>query len=252
MLSPMRPILFFVVFALALGSCSKREPSESEPPPIDETTDLTPVTPPTPLPERSSDPAIAALDDYIRTAAPDRTRPGWRTRLHAPPKVAFTPGKVYVWKIVTNLGSMDVQLLPEVAPQHVTNFIYLTRMGFFDGLTFHRVVRGFMAQGGDPLGTGMGMPGYGLAPEVDRSVRHDRRGVVSTAHSNQRNSDGSQFFVMFGPKPELDISYAIFGRVFQGSATLDKIEALGVDPAGDPPGTPRGKIVIEHATIDVR
>lgn len=200
--------------------------------------------------ERASDPAIAALDEFIGGRSIDRTGKSWRTRLPKPPQVEFAKDKTYLWKLVTNHGEIRIRMLTDVAPMHVSSTFYLTRLGFYDSLRFHRVIKGFMAQGGDPLGTGAGGPGYQYAGEFDRDVRHDAPGMLSMANAGPR-TDGSQFFLTFAPTPSLDGRHTIFGRVEGDDSfeTLKRIEALGKDRDPAPPQKP---IVIERATILVR
>jgi peptidyl-prolyl cis-trans isomerase B (cyclophilin B) len=193
--------------------------------------------------------AVEQAEAFIAKKAIDRSSSVWKTHLPMPPKFTFDKGKDYHWILDTNLGKLDILLWPKIAPMHVSNAIYLTTLGFYDGLTFHRVIKGFMAQGGDPLGNGMGSPGYGFAGEIDRSVHHDRPGLVSMAHSNLPRSDGSQFFLTFAPRPSLDGVYTIFGEVKEGMDVLGAMEALGADRD---PATPRRPIVIQHATIEVK
>ena len=119
------------------------------------------------------DPAVKQIRDFIQKKAIDKTKAQWRTALPKFPEVTFTKGKSYLLDMKTNKGDIRIKLLPEAAPNHAANFIYLAELGFFDGLTFHRVITGFMAQGGCPLGSGTGSPGYrfdgefasGLNPE---------------------------------------------------------------------------------------
>jgi len=143
-----------------------------------------------------------------------------------------------------------VKLWHEVAPLHVSNLVYLTRLGFYDGLTFHRVIQGFMAQGGCPVGNGSGMPGYGLPLEVSKSAKHDRAGLLSTANTGSKNTDGSQFFLTFRPAPELDMGYTVYGEVVSGMEVVRLLEAAGGPPNSR--GTPRQKLLIERARVDVR
>ena len=128
---------------------------------------------------------------------------------------------------------MKGELYPETAPQSVYNFIHLANNGFYDGLIFHRVIRGFMIQGGDPTGTGMGGPGYCIKGEffmngVDNKLKH-KRGVLSMARSSNPNSAGSQFFLMHQDSPHLDKQYAAFGKVTEGLEVIDAIAAVKVD-----------------------
>ena len=120
-----------------------------------------------------------------------------------------------------------MKLFPEIAPMHATSTLYLTQLGFYDGLIFHRVINKFMAQGGDPLGNGSGNPGYKYAGEFDDSLSHNKPGMLSMANSGP-NTDGSQFFITFTPTPWLDGKHTIFGEVVEGlDTTLVAIEALG-------------------------
>lgn len=125
---------------------------------------------------------------------------------------------------------MKAELYPETAPISVSNFINLVQKGFYDGVIFHRVIPGFMIQGGDPTGTGMGGPGYCIRGEFDmngyaNSMKHDR-GVLSMARAASFDSAGSQFFIMVEAAPHLDGQYAAFGKVIEGMETADEIVAV--------------------------
>ena len=110
--------------------------------------------------------AIAQIDKFIASKGINKSAPGWRTKLPKPPKANFGAGNTeYFWNVETNKGLIKVRLWPDIAPMHVSSTIYLTRLGFYDTLPFHRVITGFMAQGGCPLGTGTGGPGYKYAGE---------------------------------------------------------------------------------------
>ena len=129
-----------------------------------------------------------------------------------------------------NGGTMTLELYPEIAPITVANFVKLANEGFYNGLIFHRVIAGFMIQGGDPTGTGMGGPGYQIKGEfaqngVPNSLKHTR-GVISMARSMQPNSAGSQFFIMHQNAPHLDGSYAAFGKLTDGFDVLDRIAGV--------------------------
>lgn len=126
-----------------------------------------------------------------------------------------------------NGGLIKVELYPEIAPETVKNFVSLVLKGYYDGLIFHRVIPGFMIQGGCPDGTGMGGPGYSIKGEFTQNgftnnLKHDR-GVISMARSSMPNSAGSQFFIMVKNSPHLDGQYASFGRVTEGLDEVDKI-----------------------------
>ena len=132
-----------------------------------------------------------------------------------------------------NGGVIKGELYPEIAPQSVYNFIDLANKGFYDGLIFHRVIDGFMIQGGDPTGTGMGGPGYSIKGEFymngfDNNLKH-KRGVLSMARSMNPNSAGSQFFIMHEDAPHLDQQYAAFGKVTEGMEVVDQIANTKVD-----------------------
>ena len=131
---------------------------------------------------------------------------------------------------MTNGDVMKAELYPEIAPNTVNNFISLVQKGFYDGLIFHRVISGFMIQGGDPQGTGMGGPGYSIKGEFAMNgVRNDlkhTRGVLSMARAMSPNSAGSQFFIMHANAPHLDGQYAAFGKVVEGLDVVDKIASV--------------------------
>jgi peptidyl-prolyl cis-trans isomerase B (cyclophilin B) len=127
-------------------------------------------------------------------------------------------------------GVMNVELFPDIAPNTVDNFISLVQKGFYNGVVFHRVIKGFMLQGGDPDGTGMGGPGYGIKGEFRiNGVKNDlvhERGVISMARSSHPDSAGSQFFLMHRNSPHLDGQYAGFGKMVDGFEELDRIADL--------------------------
>lgn len=133
-----------------------------------------------------------------------------------------------VTMVLENKGEVTMELYPEIAPNTVNNFLSLAGSGFYDGLIFHRVIKGFMIQGGDPDGTGMGGPGYSIPGEfsangVTNDLKHDK-GVLSMARSAHPDSAGSQFFIMSGSSPHLDGNYAAFGKVIKGIELVDQIE----------------------------
>lgn len=128
-----------------------------------------------------------------------------------------------------NGNEMKIELYPEIAPNTVKNFVSLVQKGFYNGIIFHRVIPGFMIQGGDPQGSGMGGPGYSIKGEFSsngftNNLKHDR-GVISMARSASPNSAGSQFFIMVEKAPHLDGQYACFGKVIEGMETADAIVA---------------------------
>ncbi|MCR5675630.1 MAG: peptidylprolyl isomerase [Lachnospiraceae bacterium] len=146
--------------------------------------------------------------------------------------------------------SFRAELYPDIAPKTVENFVDLVRKGFYDGLIFHRVIRGFMIQGGDPDGNGTGGPGYTIPGEFamngfENSLKHTK-GVLSMARSADPDSAGSQFFVMHEDAPHLDGSYAAFGKVIEGQETVDEIATTKTD-WNDRPLTPQ---IMKSVTVE--
>lgn len=145
---------------------------------------------------------------------------------------------------------IKAELYPEIAPNTVNNFISLINQGFYDGLIFHRVIKGFMIQGGDPEGTGMGGPGYGIKGEfASNGFKNDlahEAGVLSMARSMMPNSAGSQFFIMHKDSPHLDGDYAAFGKVTEGMDVVDKIAESKTDRSD----RPVDEVKIKKVTVD--
>ena len=151
---------------------------------------------------------------------------------------------------MTDGSVMKAELYPEVAPNTVNNFISLVKKGFYDGLVFHRVIRGFMIQGGDPQGTGMGGPGYSIKGEFtyngfSNDLKHTP-GVLSMARAMDPNSAGSKFFIMHETSPHLDGQYAAFGKVTDGLDVVNKIAEIPTDYS-DRPLEPQ---MIQSMTVD--
>ena len=147
---------------------------------------------------------------------------------------------------------VTIELYPSIAPNTVNNFIALVEDGFYDGLIFHRVIPGFMVQGGDPEGTGMGGPGYGIKGEFSNNgfanrLKHDR-GVLSMARSQDPDSAGSQFFIMTAQAEHLDDDYAAFGKVSEGMDVIDEI----VEVERDGSDKPKEDQVIKKMTVDLQ
>ena len=151
---------------------------------------------------------------------------------------------------MTNGDVMKAELYPEIAPNTVNNFISLVQKGFYDGLIFHRVIAGFMIQGGDPEGTGMGGPGYSIKGEfASNGFKNDlkhTRGVLSMARSMRPDSAGSQFFIMHQNAPHLDGDYAAFGKLIEGEDVLDKIAGVDTDYSD----RPRKPQVMKTVTVE--
>ena len=148
-----------------------------------------------------------------------------------PPPMAIDPARQYFATFtMAKGGQFVVQLYPDKAPVAVNSFVFLAKQGFFDGVTFHRVLEGFMAQGGDPTGTGTGGPGYQFANE-DSDLTFDKGGVVAMANAG-RDTNGSQFFITFAPQPQLNGGYTIFGQVISGMDVVNGITRR--DPSQNP------------------
>lgn len=148
----------------------------------------------------------------------------------APPSGALDTTKSYTARFKTAKGEIVCELHADRVPLTVENFVNLARSGFYDGTTFHRVIPGFMAQGGDPTGTGRGGPGYQFGDEFDPTLRHDGPGVLSMANAGP-GTNGSQFFITYGATPHLDDKHSVFGRVVEGLDVLRSIRER--DPARD-------------------
>ena len=186
------------------------------------------------------------VDDLIAAANVTKDDAGkWRTKLPRPTPIAFTPGETWRARCVTSKGEVVIRLMPETAPMHVTSFAYLARLGFYDGLVFHRVIQRFMAQGGCPLGSGTGGPGYQFDGEFDPKVKHDRPGLLSMANAGP-GTDGSQFFLTFVPTPHLDGHHTIFGAAEGGEDVLAALEKCGSSS-----GRTSERLVLEKVTIEV-
>jgi len=170
---------------------------------------------------------ISIANPAIVNPAIDKTDSAWKTKLSKPPLLTFIQGKDYFWELQTNQGNLTIKLFTDSAPMHVSSTIYLTKLGFYDDLIFHRVIPGFMAQGGDPIGNGSGNPGYKYDGEFDGDIGHSEPGILSMANAGP-GTDGSQFFITFKPTPFLDGKHTVFGKVVTDlDSSLTKIEALG-------------------------
>jgi cyclophilin family peptidyl-prolyl cis-trans isomerase len=162
----------------------------------------------------------------------------------APPAMQIDPSKAYTATLETSQGTFEADLFPAQAPATVNSFVFLAREGFFDGTTFHRIIPGFVIQGGDPTGTGSGGPGYRFADELDNDLRYEE-GTLAMANAGP-NTNGCQFFVIEGPQGmRLPKAYTIFGKVSQG---MDVVHAIAGVPTGamDRPTTP---VTIDRVTI---
>jgi cyclophilin family peptidyl-prolyl cis-trans isomerase len=158
---------------------------------------------------------------------PEATPMQWNT----PPKMSIDPDKNYTAVIETVKGDLILELFAQDVPVTVNNFVFLARQGYYDNTTFHRVIPDFMAQGGDPTGTGAGGPGYTFPNEI--TAHKHVVGAISMAHSDRPNSNGSQFFICYQPQPGLDGSYSVFGQLVEGMDVL-----LSLTPR-DPDNSPQ-------------
>lgn len=150
-----------------------------------------------------------------------------------PPALEIDPAKNYVATIETNKGSIILDLYANHAPKTVNNFVFLARQGFYDGLKFHRVISNFMIQGGDPLGTGTGGPGYKFEDEVKNNPLKHETCVISMANAGP-NTNGSQFFITHGPTPHLNGRHSVFGKVVKGIGNMLKIPERDPQRASKP------------------
>ena len=143
----------------------------------------------------------------------------WNT----PPAMQIDPKKKYSATISTEKGDMVLELFADKTPVTVNNFVFLAREGFYDGTIFHRVIADFMAQGGDPTGSGRGGPGYRFADEVQNNPLKHEKGVISMANAGP-NTNGSQFFITHSPQPHLNGKHTVFGKVIKGQEVVDAIQ----------------------------
>jgi peptidylprolyl isomerase len=162
------------------------------------------------------------------------------TQLSAPPAMQIDVNKTYIATLRLAKGDIVIELMPKVAPVTVNNFVFLARQGFYNGVTFHRVLPGFVAQAGDPTGTGGGGPGYFIPNETRPDVTFDGPGVLAMANSG-KDRNGSQFFITYAAQPGLNGGYTIFGKVTSGMDVANKITPR--DPAQNP-GAPPGDAIV--------
>ena len=163
----------------------------------------------------------------------------------APPSMTIDPDKKYTATFNLEKGeSFVIELFAKEAPTTVNNFVFLARDGYYDDVTFHRVIPGFMAQGGDPTGTGTSGPGYTIPDEFSPLRRHDSAGVLSMANTGSPNSGGGQWFITFVPTPHLDDAHTVFGKVVEGMEVVNDITVRDPSTATTPGD------VISSITID--
>jgi len=156
------------------------------------------------------------------------------------PEITISPDKKYFAAVETAKGTFRIELRPDIAIETVNSFIFLARQGYYDGVTFHRVIPGFVAQGGDPTGTGSGDPGYTLPAEF--SDVPFERGTVGMARGNDPDSGGSQFFIAYTGQPDLNGQYTVFGKVVEGMQVVDSLTPR--DPSNITTPQPSGDTII--------
>jgi cyclophilin family peptidyl-prolyl cis-trans isomerase/protein-disulfide isomerase len=162
------------------------------------------------------------------------------------PSMSIDPHKQYIATLETEKGQIVLQLFPDKAPLAVNSFVFLARSGWYDGITFHRVIPGYVAQSGDPSGTGQGNPGYLFKNETDPSLNFDQAWMVAMANSGP-DTNGSQFFITYAPAPNLNGSYTVFGKVLSGIDVLEKLTPRDPQPGVVlPPGDKLIKVTIEE------
>jgi cyclophilin family peptidyl-prolyl cis-trans isomerase len=163
---------------------------------------------------------------------------------NAPPPMSIDTRTQYAGLLETDIGEMELRLFAAQVPRTVNNFVFLAREGFYDGTVFHRVIEGFMAQGGDPTGSGTGGPGYRFADEFHSDLLHDKAGMVSMANAGP-NTNGSQFFITYAAAPWLDHKHSVFGELTKGEEVLRAIRPR--DPAlPQYPGVKIFRLVIQE------
>jgi cyclophilin family peptidyl-prolyl cis-trans isomerase len=158
------------------------------------------------------------------------------------PEFVLDLKKKYSATLTTDKGTIVLELYADKTPTTVNNFVFLAREGYYDGTIFHRVIPGFMAQGGDPTGTGRGGPGYKFSDEFHPTLKHDKSGVLSMANAGP-GTNGSQFFITYGPTPHLNNKHSVFGQVVLG---MDVLEAI---PERDPIKTNSPAVKLIKVTI---
>ncbi len=192
---------------------------------------------------------VAAIAIGLSACAPAATptqTSGTVKQWSSPPEMTIDPNKSYTATIETAKGNIVIELLPKIAPKTVNNFVFLARAGYYDGVTFHRVLKGFMAQGGDPTGTGMGGPGYEFENETSPEVTFDGPGIVAMANAGP-DTNGSQFFITYDATPHLNGGYSIFGKVVSGlEVALSLTERDPENNPDAPPGDAMKTITIEE------
>ena len=201
------------------------------------------VVPPTPPPA-----ALPTAPPTSRpTAPPSAEEQETPLQWSSPPAMEIDPSKSYEAVFVTEIGDFRIRLYPDKAPETVNNFVFLANQGYYDNTTFHRVLAGFMAQGGDPTGTGGGGPGYMFQDEFDPDLQFDRAGLLAMANRGP-NTNGGQFFITYAPTPHLTGLHTIFGEVVEGADVLNSLRLR--DPQANPNFQGDGLTTVEIIEIE--
>ena len=231
-------IALLALALLTLVGCVLQTPDAEDPEAIESVEN-------TPAATVASDSTPAAATPTIPlTPTISAARPAGRTRYSSPPAMSLDAASVYVSDFRTNHGNFRVELLSTQAPVTVNNFVFLAQQGFYDGLTFHRVIENFMIQGGDPDGTGTGGPGYRFEDEIVPGLVFDSPGKLAMANAGP-NTNGSQFFITTVPTPHLTGGHTIFGLVTEGQDVVDNISRVATDAKN----APLQRVVIERIDI---
>ncbi|MHB1296067.1 MAG: peptidylprolyl isomerase [Anaerolineae bacterium] len=217
-------VVVIIAVFVVLYQVSKNAPASpaGTTPTVSETTGITPTVSAT----------IAATSTVTTTSDAGTGALSWSE----PPAMQIDPTKDYEAILKTEKGDVRIQLYADVAPNTVNNFVFLARQGYYDGVMFHRVLEGFMAQTGDPTGTGRGGPGYTIEDEFDDSLTHDGPGVVSMANTGLPDSGGSQFFITYTATSHLDGKHAVFGRVIEGMEVVESLTPRNPEQDNQPEG----------------
>ena len=196
--------------------------------------------------ESEAEPTAADTPKPAATQVPTESQPVQKPKSYsAPPPMTIDPDKSYTATLqLEKGGEFVIELYPKEAPKTVNSFVFLSREGYYDGVTFHRVIAGFMAQGGDPTGTGAGGPGYTFEDEFHPDRRHDSAGVLSMANAGP-GTNGSQFFITFVATPFLDDKHTVFGKVIEGMDVVNGISLRDPGTAATP-GDAIATITIEE------
>ena len=241
-----------LLFTVALAACGGSESPAADAVATPAAAELPAATATASAPEAApaaaieSDPGKVPPPASVDTGAAGKLDPASRDGMYtSPPEMAIDPNQFYYATLKTDRGDVKVQLFADRAPQTVNNFVYLAREGFYDNTTFHRVLDGFMAQAGDPTGTGAGGPGYQFEDEFALDLVFDRPGLLAMANSGPA-TNGSQFFVTFAPTEWLSGMHTIFGEVVEGQEVLDQLTRRDPQTLPDFPGDTLYTVVIEE------